>query len=166
MKPGACYIRSTYVKIGNESALVTLCLDEHFHCIWECSCGMRGGRSEGVNADVTTVACRESYLAHCASTHPATRDMSAKKMAIEQIDIEWVGGAWDGRTLTVDIDTAVRLLGKILRCPSQGAPFMILARLKVGAGPELSYQADDQITNSGILYLRTLVPAPHCYDTT
>jgi hypothetical protein len=118
-------------------------------------------REVGITANVTTIACRENYLDHCASTHPTTREMVAKKMAIELIDIEWVGGAWDGRKLTVDIDTAVKLRGQVLRCPSQGAPFMVLAKVAVGSGPVLSYQADDQITNSGILYLRTLIPA-HC----
>jgi hypothetical protein len=156
VKAGARYIRSLYIKIGDESALVTLCLGEQFLCIWECSCGMRGGRSDGTTADVAMVACRESYKAHCLSTHPTAREIGITEMDIEQIDIQWIGGVWDGRRLTVNIDTAIQLLGQVLLCPSQGAPFMVVAKMEVGSESVLSYRADDQITNSGILYLRIL----------
>ena|SRR5664279_3917323 len=147
MKPGARYIRSTYVKIGDESALVTLCLGEQFHCLWECSCGIRGKCSDGTTADQTTVVCQDTYKAHCESAHPENESLN-------QLTIVWRGGAWDGYTLSVDRTTAQNLLGKAFRCPSRGAPFMIFASDVFGLGPLVTYQADGEMSYGDVLYMR------------
>jgi len=77
----------------------------------------------------------------------------------DQVTVEWVGGAWDGRTLIIEKHTAFTLLGMVLRCPSQGAPFMVLSGVDVDAGPILSYQADDELSGDHVLYLRALTVA-------
>jgi hypothetical protein len=163
MKPGARYIRSMYIKLGHESALVTLCLEEHFHCIWECSCGMRGGRSEGMTADQTTVACRESYKEHCASTHPNAcgATASTKKQALDQVTIRWLGGVWDGVSLDASYETAITLLGADYRCSSNGAPFSILEKLDALSRTVVTYRADAELSKNGVLYLRVLALAAH-----
>jgi hypothetical protein len=83
-------------------------------------------------------------------------------MSDDQAVIEWVGGAWDGRTLTIPMQLALTLLGRFLECPSTGAPFMILADMPTGPGRILSYQADNEVSENGVLYLRALVPTSHC----
>lgn len=83
-------------------------------------------------------------------------------MPEDQVEIEWVGGAWDGRTLTIPRQMALTLLGRFLECPSTGAPFMILADLPTGHGRIVSYQADHELSENDVLYLRALVPTPHC----
>ena len=80
-----------------------------------------------------------------------------------QINIVWIGGAWDGATLLADMQTSLALLGKILECPSRGAPFMILSDLAPAGEPRVRYQADTGISEGDILYLRPALPVKqHC----
>jgi len=83
-------------------------------------------------------------------------------MPVDQTTAEWVGGAWDGRTLIIDRQLAIALLGKLLECPSHGAPFMVLADIPVGHRRFVRYQADNEVSEHGVLYLRAFVPTALC----
>jgi hypothetical protein len=75
-------------------------------------------------------------------------------MSDAQISIQWLGGVWDRMSLDVDRQTALTLLGNVYRCPSHGAPFMILADIPSELGSIASYRADAEISAGDILYLR------------
>ena len=77
-------------------------------------------------------------------------------MPHDQIRVKWLGGVWDRMSLDVDRQTALPLLGNAYRCPSQGAPFIILADIPSGLGSIASYQADTEISAGDILYLRIM----------